>query len=152
VREWLAWAGGDDEFLNALLDTGAVVRVDTSDPLAAAGSLQGLRLVPKCAPDATAPVVDGLVTVERDETSNFALLITVELARVLWGEPRLADLPTFISRIAEESKLDLGLAASRVLGDMHLLLHYGYAHLGGSMFGRTEGGFLDLEAQQNCRI
>jgi hypothetical protein len=129
VREWLAWAGGDDEFLKALLDTGAVVRIDSSDPLAAAGSLRGLRLVPQCAPDASAPVVGGLVTVERDETSNSALLITVELASVLWDEPRLADLPTSINRIAEEVQLDRALTASRVLGDLHLLLHYGYAHL-----------------------
>lgn len=149
VREWLAWAGGDNEFLKALLDTGAVVRVNTSDPLAAAGSLQGLRLVPQCAPDATAAVTDGLVTVKRDETSNTALLITVELARVLWGEPRLADIPTFISRIAEECQLDQGLAATRVLGDLHLLLHHGYAHLEWvDARQHSQHPFVDLASQE----
>lgn len=129
VREWLSWAGGEDDFLKALLDTGSVVRVETRDPLAASESLRGLRVAPQCSPFEVSPNAPGLLYVRRDESEDSYLPITFELAEAMWGEQVPADVPTAIERVERKYKLPFDVAARRVLSDIPLLLLHSYARL-----------------------
>jgi hypothetical protein len=129
VREWLSWAGGDDDFLRALLDTRSVVRVETRDPLTASESLRGLRLAPQCSPFEVSPNAPGFIYVRRDEAEDSYLPITFELGEALWGEQKPTDVPTVIERVERKFKLPRDMAARRVISDIPLLLLHGYARL-----------------------
>ena len=129
VRQWLDWAGGDDEFLATLMTTRAIVRVDTRDPLAAAKSLKGLRVIPQCIPDTVSATEPGRFDVKRDEEATKALSIGVELGEALWGEREPADLPTVIKDMARKFKMPRDQMARNVLSSMPMMLRYGYARL-----------------------
>jgi hypothetical protein len=128
VREWLEWAGGDDEFLQALIDTSSILRVDASTATAAAKSLKGLRVVPQCTPVPDSDINgNGLFEVTR--SGGASLLVSVELGEHMWGERKPSDIPTFIKLVARQSKIPEDKAAWYVIGEIPILLKWGYARL-----------------------
>lgn len=130
VQEWLAWADAPSDFLTTLIDTGAVVRVDAVDPLLAAESLRGIRVVAQSDPDTSKPpATNGLVEVVRTEPETARLDISVELAAALWGDHEQVDLPAVIEQIAITIGLEPRVAARKVLAEIPMLLRHGFARL-----------------------
>lgn len=128
ANAWLAWAGAPDDALQDLVVSGLIVRVDTANPLKAAASLRGTRIVPHAVPAEHAPG-ETLIEVRRTETSPVEALVTAELAQVLWGTADLIDLPKAIKRISKETRERHELTARRVLTNIPTLLRQGLAHL-----------------------
>lgn len=129
TKQWMEWAGGDDDILQTLLDTQAVVRVNTKDPISASKSLKGIRIVPQCLPDGTGSPEKGLVSIRTDTDSTVSLKINIELAEAIWGSKEPSDIHTEIKRTARYFKLPRKVAAMRVLTDIPMLLWHGYARL-----------------------
>lgn len=127
--EWISWAGGDKNFLGTLVATGATVRVDTRNPLTAAKSLKGLRIIPQCAPDIMSATESGRFDVKRSEDATKALSIRAELGEAIWGEREPADLPTVIKDMARKFKIPRDQMARRVLSSIPAMLRHGYARL-----------------------
>lgn len=130
VRDWMEWAGGDD-VLSVLLETKAVIRVDTHDPLTAAASLAGLRVIPQCVPDPdpVRPRNPGLIDVLRDPSDTSVLMISAELAEALFGRRTRVDVPAVIDFIVGELGAPRVTTARRVVSEIPMLLHHGYARL-----------------------
>lgn len=113
--DWLVWAGAPEDGLKDLVDTGILVRVDTTSPLTAAASLRGIRIIPQSIPGELAPDQPTLVSVRRKPSSPVEMFVPVELGHVLWELNEPLDLPTAISEIAQEAGEGLDLIARRVL-------------------------------------
>jgi hypothetical protein len=128
VREWLEWAGGDDEILRALIDTRAVVRVDARTAMTAATSLKGLRVVPQCRPvpddEMGAPL---LCKVTRDGVGSS--YFPVELCEYMWSTRNEGDIPGFVKRLARQKRMPREKAAWHVLCELPMALQWGYARL-----------------------
>lgn len=129
ATDWLRWAGAPEGALGDLVDSGLLVEVDTSNPLTAAASLEGVRIIPQSFRDETAPDVPSLCGVRKSERSPVDAFIPTELARLMWDIEEPADIPTGIDDIAMQSDKPLELIARRVLTNLPVMLTLGLARL-----------------------
>lgn len=127
--EWLAWAGAPEDALKDCVDTGLVVRVDTTDPLSAAKSLKGIRIIPHAIPGEPAPDYSTQISVHREPSGPVATFVPIELAHVLWGLDTPLDLPTAIKLMSRQSGEQRGRVARRVLTNIPDMLAQGLARL-----------------------
>lgn len=127
--DWLTWAGAPDGALKDLVKTGLLVRVNTANPLTAAASLKGIRIIPQAIPGEPAPDYPTQISVRRDADSPMTTYVPTELAHVLWGLDKPFDLPTAVKRMARESGEHRDLTARRVLTNVPSLLRLGLARL-----------------------
>lgn len=129
VREWLCGSGDEDDFLEALVETRSVIRIDTRSPQSATKSLKGLRLVPHCLPDAPSAAIPGRFDVKLDKESTWALSVGAALGEALFGEHEATDLPGVIKQVMREFGITREQAARQVLSSIPLLLQHDYARL-----------------------
>jgi hypothetical protein len=127
--EWLSCAGAPEDALKDMLETGLVVRIDTTDPVTAARSFKGIRIIPQSVPGEPAPSHPTQISVRRDPGSPISTYVPIELSRVLWALDKPLDLTTAIKRMYRQSDLPLDRVARRVLTNMPDLLAQGLARL-----------------------
>lgn len=127
--EWLHWAGAPEGALVELVETGLLARVDTTNPLTAAASFTGVRVIPQSMPGDPEPHQPTLVGVRRGPTSPVEMLAPLELVHVLWGLEEPLDIPTAIDRMAAELGEKSDLIARRVLTNVPRLLRLGLGRL-----------------------
>lgn len=127
--EWLAWAGAPEDALTDLVSTGVVVRVDTTNPLTAAKSLKGVRVIPHSVPGEPAPDLPTQISVRRGPESPIETYVSIELEHVLWGLDEPLDIPTAIKGMAREARARRDLTARRVITHIPDLVRLGLARL-----------------------
>jgi hypothetical protein len=127
--EWLAWAGAPDDALNDLVSTGVVVRVDTTNPLAAAKSLKGVRVIPQSMPGEPEPDLPTQISVRRGPDSPIESYVSIELEHVLWGLDKPLDIPAAIKQMARQARERRDLTARRVITHIPDLVRLGLARL-----------------------
>ena len=127
--DWLAWAGAPQGALQDLVKSRLLVRVNTTNPLTAAASLKGVRIVPRSIPGEPAIDQPTLISVRRGTSSPEEAFVSVELGHVLWGMGLRADLSSAIKGMARESGERRDLVARRVLTNAPALLSLGLAEL-----------------------
>jgi hypothetical protein len=127
--EWLAWAGAPADAMKDLVQTGLLVRIDTTDPESAAKSLKGIRIIPNAVPGAPADDQPSLVSVHREPAGPVETYVPVELEHVLWGLEKPFDLPTAIKLMSRQAGEPMDRVARRVLTNVPALLAQGLARL-----------------------
>jgi hypothetical protein len=127
--EWLAWAGAPEDALKDCVDTGLVVRVDTTDPESAAESFRGIRIIPHSIPGEPDPDFPTQISVHREPAGPVATFVPIELAHVLWGLDEPLDIPAAIQLMSRHAGEPMGRVARRVLTNIPALLAHGLARL-----------------------
>lgn len=127
--EWLAWAGAPEDALKDLVKTGLVVRIDTTDPVTAAKSFKGIRIIPMSVPGEPAADQPSLVSVHLETSGPVATYIPIELEHVLWGLDRPLDLQAAIKLMARQSREERPRLARRVLTNTPAMVAQGLARL-----------------------
>lgn len=127
--DWLSWAGAPDDTFKDLVDTGMLVRVDTTSPLTAAASFKGIRIIPQSLPGEPAPDHPTQISVRRDAESPIVTYIPMELQHVLWDLDKPLDIPTAIKSMAREAREQRDLTARRVITNIPALLRLDLARL-----------------------
>jgi len=129
ATEWLRWAGAPAGTLHDLVSEGHIIQVDTANPLTAAGSFVGIRIVPHSVPDFSTPISPGLVAIKLPGDKETSRSVTLELAEVLWDPANSRDISTAIHRLAAQRALAVSPTARLVLTDVPTLLSVGFARL-----------------------
>jgi hypothetical protein len=126
AQEWLDWAGAPAGFLKHIVKLRILVRVDPRTSWTGAKSLKGLRLTAQSTQGETHE--NGYISV-MSQAGDLVMVVSPELATLLWGNEEGWDIPAAIKRMAKLSGLDKEVIARRVLAMTPMLLEYGYARL-----------------------
>lgn len=126
AQEWLDWAGAPTGLLKHLVKRRILVRVDPRTSWTGAKSLKGLRLTAQSKQGEMRE--SGYITV-MSQAGEAVMVVSPELATLLWGNDEGYDVPAAIKRLAKVSCHDREIIARRVLAMTPMLLEYGYARL-----------------------
>jgi hypothetical protein len=129
VSEWLLWAEEPTATIDALIERKVIVRINRANPLSAAKSMRGIRLVPLSLPDTENRTLDGFTAIKRTaEHWNNAWVLN-ELAEILWGGHPHMDVPAAVKFTAHNIKLSRALTADRLFQFLPDLIDEGHIRL-----------------------